>query len=112
MALRLLAGGKNTRRNKGNNNAKFAITPHRRNQVMVEQIRKGTIRSWEELTKQFTSNFKSTYKRPSSIEEVKAYVQQRNETLRSYIQRWSIIKNSAIEVSNERAIDAFTLGLR
>jgi hypothetical protein len=31
---------KNTRRNKGNNNGKFAIAPHRRSQVMVEQIRK------------------------------------------------------------------------
>jgi hypothetical protein len=40
MALRLLAGSKNTRRNKGNSNAKFAITPHQRSQVMVEQIRK------------------------------------------------------------------------
>jgi hypothetical protein len=75
-------------------------------------LERGTIESWEELTKQFTSNFKSTYKRLTSIEEVKAYVQQRNKTLRSYIQRWSIIKNSAVEVSNERAIDAFTLGLR
>jgi hypothetical protein len=36
MALRLLAGRKNTRRNEGDNNAKFAITPHRRSQVMVE----------------------------------------------------------------------------
>jgi hypothetical protein len=34
----------------------------------------GTIGSWEELTKQFTSNFKLTYKRPASIEKVKAYV--------------------------------------
>jgi hypothetical protein len=40
MALRLLAGSKNTRRNGGNSNAKFAITPRRRSQVMVEQIRK------------------------------------------------------------------------
>jgi hypothetical protein len=58
------------------------------------------------------SNIKSTYKRPASIEEVKACIQQRNETLRSYIQRWSIIKNSVVEVSDERAIDAFTLRLR
>jgi hypothetical protein len=29
-----------------------------------------------------------------------------------YIQRWSIIKNSAVKVSDERAIDVFTLGLR
>jgi hypothetical protein len=40
MTLRLLTGSKNIRRNKGNSNAKFAITPHRRNKVMVEQIRK------------------------------------------------------------------------
>jgi hypothetical protein len=32
--------------------------------------------------------------------------------LRAYIQRWSIIKNSAVEVSDERAIDAFIVGLR
>jgi hypothetical protein len=75
-------------------------------------LERGTIGSWEELTKKFVSKFKSTYKRPTLIEEVKAYVQQHNETLRSYIQRWSIIKNSAVEVSDERAIDAFTLGLQ
>jgi hypothetical protein len=39
-------------------------------------------------------------------------VQQRGETLRAYIQRWSIIKNSAVEVSDEREIDAFIVGLR
>jgi hypothetical protein len=78
----------------------------------LSKLEKETIGSWEELTKQFTGNFKSTYKRPAFIEEVKACVQQHNETLRAYIQRWSIIKNSAVEVSDERAIDAFTLGLR
>jgi hypothetical protein len=40
MALGLSASSKNIRRNKGNNYAKFAITPHRRGQVMVEQVRK------------------------------------------------------------------------
>jgi hypothetical protein len=78
----------------------------------LRKLEKETIRSWEELTKQFTSNFKSTYKRPASIKEVKACVQQRMETLRTYIQRWSIIKNSAVKVSDERAIDAFIIGLR
>jgi hypothetical protein len=76
------------------------------------KLERGTIGSWEELTKQFMSNFKSTYKQLASIEEVKACAQQHNETLRSYIQRLSIIKNSTVEVSDERAIDAFTLGLR
>jgi hypothetical protein len=38
-------------------------------------------------------------------------VQQKGETLRSYIQRWSVIKNLAEDVSDERAIDAFSSGL-
>jgi hypothetical protein len=78
----------------------------------LSKLEKESIGSWEDLTKQFTSNFRSTYKRPASIEEVKACVQQRDETLRAYIQRWSLIKNSAVEVSDERAIDAFIIGLR
>jgi hypothetical protein len=49
--------------------------------------------------------------RPASIEEVKAYVQKSGKTLRSYIHRWSVIKNSAENVSDERAIYAFALGL-
>jgi uncharacterized protein YPO0396 len=39
-------------------------------------------------------------------------MQQKGETLRSYIQRQSVIKNLAEDVSNERAIDAFSSGLR
>jgi hypothetical protein len=45
------------------------------------------------------------------LEEVKSCVQRRDETLRSYIQRWSVIKNSAQDVSDERAVDAFSAGL-
>jgi hypothetical protein len=78
----------------------------------LRKLEKETIGSWKDLMKQFTSNFRSTYKRPASIEVVKACVQQRGETLRAYIQRWSLIKNSAVEVSDKRAIDAFIIGLR
>jgi hypothetical protein len=38
-------------------------------------------------------------------------VQRKGETLRSYIQRWSVIKNLAEDISNKRAIDAFLAGL-
>jgi hypothetical protein len=38
-------------------------------------------------------------------------VQRKGETLRSYIQRWSVIKNSAEDISDERAIYAFSAGL-
>jgi hypothetical protein len=40
MALGLLTSSENIRRNKGNSNAKLAITPHRRSKLMVEQVRK------------------------------------------------------------------------
>jgi hypothetical protein len=39
-------------------------------------------------------------------------MQRKGETLRSYIQRWSIIKNSAEDISDEWAVDAFSTGLR
>jgi hypothetical protein len=70
-----------------------------------------SIGSWGELESQFARNFRSTYKRPASLEEIKSCVQRKDETLCSYIQRWSVIKNSAEDVSDERAIDAFSAGL-
>jgi hypothetical protein len=45
-----------------------------------------SIGSWGELERQFTRNFHSTYKHLASLEEVKACVQRKGETLRSYIQ--------------------------
>jgi hypothetical protein len=71
-----------------------------------------SIGSWGELESQFARNFCSTYKRPASLEEVKACVQRKGETLHSYIQRWSVIKNTTEDVSDKRAIDAFLAGLR
>jgi hypothetical protein len=71
-----------------------------------------SIGSWGELESQFARNFCSTYKCPSSLEEIKSSVQRKDKTLRSYIQRWSVIKNSTEDVSDKRAIDAFSAGLR
>jgi hypothetical protein len=105
-AVRILGGSKETTMQ----SLQLHLTGASR--LWLGKLEREIIGSWDELTKQFTSNFKSTYKRPASIEEVKDCIQQRNETLRSYIQRWSIIKNFAVYVSDERAIDAFTLGLR
>jgi endonuclease V-like protein UPF0215 family len=68
--------------------------------------------SFLELAYQFIKNFRSTYKRPTSIEEVRACVQNSSESMRSYIQCWNIKKNSAENVSDERAIYAFSNGLR
>jgi hypothetical protein len=39
-------------------------------------------------------------------------MQRKDETLRSYIQHWSVNKNAAEDVSDEGAIDAFSARLR
>jgi hypothetical protein len=70
-----------------------------------------SIGCWGEQEGQFARNFRSIYKRPASLEEVKSCVQRKDETLRSFIQRWSIIKNSAEDISDERVVDAFSAGL-
>ena len=71
-----------------------------------------SIGSWGELKESFTRNFQSTYKRPASIEELRACKQKSNESIRSYIGRWTILKNAAEGISEERAIDAFNAGIR
>jgi hypothetical protein len=81
-------------------------------QSWLSMLPNDSIRSWGELESQFTTNFHSTYKRPASLQEVKSCTQRKDETLRSYIQRWSIIKNSTEDISDKRAVDAFSAGLR
>ena len=71
-----------------------------------------SIDSWDSFRNIFVQNFKSTCKRPASIEELRGCRQKHGESMREYIQRWSIIKNSAEHVSDERAIDAFVGGIR
>jgi hypothetical protein len=112
MALRLSASSTNIGRTKeiAIQSLQLHLTGAARS--WLSKLEKETIGSWEDLTKQFTSNFRSTYKWPASIEEVKACVQQRDKTLQAYIQRWSLIKKSIVEVSDERAIDVFIIGLR
>jgi hypothetical protein len=77
----------------------------------LSMLHDDSIRSWGELENQFIRNSRSTYKRPASIEEVKSCMQKKGETLRSYIQQWRIIKNSAEDVFDERAVNAFASGL-
>jgi hypothetical protein len=74
----------------------------------LSRLPEESIGSWNELAKQFTSNFWSTYTQPASIEEVKACIQKNSESLRSYIQHWSIIAEDV----DKHSIDAFLLGLR
>jgi hypothetical protein len=70
----------------------------------LSKLPNDSIGSWGELEDQFIRNFRSMYTRSTSIEEVKSSIQKSGETLRSYIQWWSIIKNSAENISDERVM--------
>src|SRR4051812_4727059 len=73
----------------------------------LKNLSRGSISSWRQFREAFIENFKSTYKRPVSLEELRACNQGTRETLRAYIQRWTILKNSAEDISDESAINAF-----
>jgi hypothetical protein len=78
----------------------------------MRKLLEESIDSWETFEKVFVQNFKSTCKKPVSIEQLRACTQKLGETMRAYIQRWNLIKNTAEDVSDERAIDAFIGGVR
>src|SRR3954468_15107927 len=78
----------------------------------LKNIPRGSMSSWRQFREAFIENLKSTYKRPASLEELRACKQGTRETLQAYIQRWTILKNSAEDISNESAIDAFRRGLQ
>ena len=73
----------------------------------LKSLQQGSISSWKRFRTSFIENFKSTYKHPASLEELRAWRQGTRESLWKYIQRWTILKNSAEGISDESAIDAF-----
>src|SRR3954464_6505222 len=78
----------------------------------LKNLPRGSISSSRQFRNAFIENFKSTYKRPTSLEELRACRQGTRESLRAYIQRWTILKNSVEDISDESTIDAFRRGLQ
>ncbi|KAK1661028.1 hypothetical protein QYE76_049187 [Lolium multiflorum] len=73
---------------------------------------KGSIKSWDDLVDAFVANFQATYKRPVGIEELRHCQQKQKESMRAYIGRFTKLLNAAEDVSVDRAIDAFSDGIR
>ena len=72
----------------------------------------GSIISWSELVDIFIKNFQATYKRPAGIDDLRRCRQKQDEPMRSYVSRFTKILNEAVNVSVDRAIDAFSEGIR
>jgi hypothetical protein len=73
---------------------------------------KGSIKSWDDLVDTFVANFQATYKRPVGIEELRQCQQKPKESMRAYIGRFTKLLNATEDVSVDRAIDAFSDGIR
>ena len=53
----------------------------------LKSLQQGSIGSWRRFRTSFIENFKSTYKRPASLKELRACKQSTSESLQAYIQR-------------------------
>jgi hypothetical protein len=52
-----------------------------------------SVTSWKDLCRQFVANFMPTYERPTTKNDLKAVRQYKGETLRQYIQLFSLMRN-------------------
>jgi hypothetical protein len=73
---------------------------------------KGTLHSWSELCCRFTANFESAYARSGNETDLHAIQQRPGESLRSFVQRFSQIRNIIPRISNASVVVAFHQGVR
>src|SRR4051794_1150178 len=78
----------------------------------LRSLPRGKIRSWDDLVDTFVKNFSATFKRPVGIEQLRNCKQKSKESMRSYLSRFTKFLNRAVVVSADRAIDAFSEGIR
>jgi hypothetical protein len=55
--------------------------------LWMKNLPEGSTDSWETFEELFMKNFRSTYKKPTSIEQLRMCKQKPDETIRAYIQR-------------------------
>jgi hypothetical protein len=87
-----------------------ALTGMARSRLM--NLPEGTLHSWLELCRQFTANFESAYARPGNETDLHAIRQRPRESLRSFVQRFSQVRNTIPRISNASVVVAFRQGVR
>jgi hypothetical protein len=63
----------------------------------IKKLPPGCIDSWESFEDIFVKNFRSTCKKPASLEQLRACRQKYDEPMRTYIQRWNIVTPQLFE---------------
>jgi hypothetical protein len=72
----------------------------------------GTLTSLQELCHQFTANFESAYARLGNETYLHAMRQRLGESLHSFIQWFSQVRNIITHISNASIVVAFCQGVR
>jgi hypothetical protein len=72
----------------------------------------GTLDSWSEMCHQFTANFESAYAQSSNEIDLHAIQQRPGESLRTFVQRFSQVRNTIPRISNASVVVAFRQGVR
>jgi hypothetical protein len=72
----------------------------------------GSLTSWQELCHQFSTNFESAYSRSGNETDLHAIQQRPRETLRSFIQRFSQVRNTIPRITNVFVVIVFRQGVR
>ena len=80
--------------------------------MWIEGLPEKTVHTWSDMQRVFIQHFQGTYKCPKSIFELQRCVQEKNESSREFVSRWSEIKNACEDVSETQAIHAFKQSLR
>jgi hypothetical protein len=70
----------------------------------------GTLHSWSELCRQFTTNFESVYAQLGNETNLHTIQQRPGETMRSFVQRFSQVRNTIPHISNASIVVAFRRG--
>ena len=76
----------------------------------LEHLPRGRIDSWAELRKAFIGNFQGTYARPGNQWELRNCKQQRGESLRDYICRFSKRCTELPHTADTHVVSAFQNG--
>jgi hypothetical protein len=72
----------------------------------------GTLDSWSELCRQFTANIESAYARSGNETDLHAIQERPGESLHSFVQRFSQVRNIIYRISNAFVVVAFRQGVR
>jgi hypothetical protein len=87
-----------------------ALTGMARSWLM--NLPEGTLHSWSERCHQFTANFESAYAWPGNETDLHTIQQRSGESLRSFVQRFSQVRNTIPRISNAFVVVAFRQGVR